>query len=284
MASLIKTKTKLKLPRYLEINEESYYSQISNSNINNLLKNDFIIEFLNKKVEDGILSKITSKNLPYYFVYRKEDLDRKLKIQKIKNDFNIKLIDNSTYYTEHNDAYKANIYETNVIRECKIDAEPKLLDTHLNQIFKYCSEVGITHIYEIIEKRFGIEINKADLSMSNIFKINNFDDFGLYKYDIKNKAYNYDINECYDEIDEKITSKYKDKSIREEDGDIDYYEYNEFIINKLKDSDKPNKLCYIFNEVSYTVRGIKTFDKTDIEEFNKCKSDFEYFHKKYIKK
>ncbi len=262
-----------KVDKYLDINEEPIYTQLKNDECNFILKNNFILEFMDKKVEDGELSKITKDNLPYFFSYKQNDLVRKLKIQKVINKYDINLIDRSCITVNGTD-YKSITYQTNVVKKCSINNNPNLLDSDLNKILKFCKDSGITHIYEIIEKRFGVEVNKLDLSLTNISYISDFESFSLKRKDIIHKAYNIYENDSEGEcIPEEDDGSYNKKD--------SYYDID---VNKLKYYENSIKDCYVFNEVNYSVRGIKTFDKELINEHTLCKLDFEYFKNNYIKK
>ena len=46
------------------------FTQLNNSNVNNLLNHNFLIKILDEKVNEGELSKITKDNLPYIYSYR----------------------------------------------------------------------------------------------------------------------------------------------------------------------------------------------------------------------
>lgn len=265
-----------KIAKYLEINEDPIYTQLKNTNVNHILNNNFIIEFLEEKVNKGELSKITKDNLPYIFSYKKNELERKVKIQKMLNSFDIELTNNFSINMGEIE-YKSVMYETGVIKKVTINAEPKLLDADLKKILTYCKEEGITHIYEIIEKRFGIDVNKVNLSMSSIFNIYNISNYDIKLGDneyLTHLAYVTPENELCDECCEGECS----------DEDYDCERYYDIDVNKLKHSENSIKDCYIFNEVSYTVRGIKTFPKEVIDDFTMCKVDFEYFYNKYVKK
>ncbi len=268
-----KAKIMKKVAQHLEVNEEPLYTQMKNIGINFILNENFILKFLNEKVIEGELSKITKNNLPYFYSYRKRDLERKIKIQNLLNSFDIKMIDNSSLHVDGID-YRSNLYETGVVKKCKVDNEPKLLDSDLNKIFKYCKANGITHVYEIIEKRSGIDVNKVHLSLNNIVNINNFNDYNIKYDDVMHLAYRSNNDEeCSPETCEA-----------EEGSDSKYDSYYDIDVNKLKYSENSIKDCYIFNEVSYTVRGLKTFPKDVVDDFTMCKVDFEYFYNKYVKK
>lgn len=268
------TKNMKKVSKYLEINEEPIYTQLKNNNSSFIFQNDFILDYFDKCVNDGKLSKITKDNLPYFYSYKQRDLERKVKIQKIINSFDIKFL-NYTNVSIDGTEYNSVMFETGVIKTCGINNEPQLLDSDLKKILTFCKENGITHIYEIIEKRFGVEINKVNLSINNIFNIHDFEDYGLSYRDITHSAYNTSSLEegsedCCDSEESEVGYNYNNK----------YYDVD---INKLKHSENSIKDCYVFNEVSYTVKGIKTFSKEVLDDFTMCKVDFEYFYNKYIK-
>jgi hypothetical protein len=261
-----------KVAQHLEINEEPVYTQMKNNGMNFILNENFILGFLNEKVKEGELSKITKDNLPYFYSYRKRDLERKIKIQNLTNSFGIKMIDYPTFNSNGID-YRSNLYETGVVKKCKVNNEPKVLDSDLNKIFKYCKANGITHVYEIIEKRSGVDVNKVNLSLNNIVNINLFSDYNIKYDEVTHLAYRRD-----DELEGT------EECSPESEGDYGADSYYDIDVNKLKHSENSIRDCYIFNEVSYTIRGIKTFPKEVVDDFTMCKVDFEYFYNKYVKK
>ena len=228
------------------------------------------------------MCKISNENLPYIYSYKPEDMVRRLKIQKMITESNVKMVDMNTMYYNGNN-YKSMIFETGIIKKCSSNVEPVLTNSDLVSIIEFCKESNITHIYRIIEKRVGISINKSDMSMNNIFDIKSFKEYGIDITNIKHKVYYNIDNDYYDEccIDKPSSVEYDyNNSVILENISDSYYDINSNIYfpeNEILD-------CYLFNEVSYSIRGYKTYDKDIIDEFNRCKVDIDYFTKKYIKK
>ena len=271
------SKNMKKLSKYLEINEVPIYNQLINTKSSFILKENFLIDFLEQKVNSGELSKITADNLPYLHSYNNNDLVRKIKIQKILNDSNVELVYSSSIDRD-NIEYNSVLFETGIVRKCSINKEANLNDKDLSEILSFCKSSGITHIFKIIEKRFGLEINKNDLSIKNIFTIDNFSNYGLNYSDIKHSSYRRN-EDCSEEVD--MCKSVAMDTMSESDYDDNYYNVD---INDRNYKKNNIKDCYIFNEVSYSIRGMKTYDKKIVDEFTNCKLDFEYFYKNYFYK
>ncbi len=170
------------------------------------------------------------------------------------------------------------MFETGIVKKCSINNEPKLLDSDLKKILNFCKENNITHIHEIIEKRFGIEINKSTISLNNILYVNNFNDYGIKFLNneyITHLAYIIPEDEPYAKAN---------SSMEESERDVDYDTYYDIDVNDLKYSENSIKDCYIFNEVSYSIKGVKTYPSEIVDDFILCKLDFEYFYNNYVKK
>ncbi len=254
---------------FLTPKRKPFYENMQSNNLMNIMDDNLFVKHMENLVAEGKAFKISEDNIPFICHYNSERLNRKVKINRLKHDFDIKMLDAPNNVID-GFQYSAEEIQTSAKRVCN-ETKNLITDEIMKDILDFCKKEDITHIYSIIEKRYAVIFDRLNMSISQTCEISDFSKFGLDYRNVKQL-----------DIESDNDSKYLTAPYDTEESDMDSL-FSDNHYQQLINKEVP-LFGYVFAESTYSVRGFSQKPKNVIDEYIMCRHDFDYFYKKYIKK